>query len=348
MTTIEVTIAPMIVQPASPTGVYLKPPSSTSRSNDCHQRWPSTRRWAPAASIAVTSARRIAALFLGGNRHVIRHAAPERAVSSVDQGEERQREKGDHRDDDEHRQVRRDDHLVEPGLLERASVVRERQRRGRVLRRGRLTAYRQGDVGGDVRRQQRAIGHLVLGGEVGADLGEDRRQLGRVGGFRIAAAASAGDAGERLRVVLRGAKADRVDACARARKGGERFRTGGLATHVRAVGEEDDRRSPEPLVGDGLGRLDERVVDVRALRRLGRLGDGLGELFAVRRERPRASCRRARTRRRTRACPAFAPSRTLGPPPSHLRAARPSCCSRRRSAGRRLSRRLREARPRGR
>ena len=57
-TTSEATIPPTIVQPAIASAESLKPPSSTSVSNRCHQRWPPTVRCAVSASIAATSARR--------------------------------------------------------------------------------------------------------------------------------------------------------------------------------------------------------------------------------------------------------------------------------------------------
>ncbi len=52
-------MAPTIVQPAIASAESLNPPSSTSDSNRCHQRWPPTVRCAVSARIVATSARRM-------------------------------------------------------------------------------------------------------------------------------------------------------------------------------------------------------------------------------------------------------------------------------------------------
>ena len=198
--------------------------------------------------------------------------------------QERQREERDHRDDDEHGEVRRDDHGVEPGLLERASVVRESRAAGWCTSRRRLAADcdgrrwpgRSAEAASDRSPRTRC--------EIGADLGEDRRSSSA--GFAASAYAPPllpSDA----RRASPGRTAGDLQAdgdtreCSSRRE--PRAPPRGLPRSPTSVpvGEQDDGRAPEPLVGDVLGRLDERVVDVRAFGGLRRLGDGRGELFAV-------------------------------------------------------------------
>ena len=96
-----------------------------------------------------------AGLLLARDGHVLRHAAPERAVADVDRGEDRERDKREHRDHHEDHQPWRRDHLVDPGLLERA-LRREIELRSRVLRGRRREALdRDQDGRGDMGREQR-------------------------------------------------------------------------------------------------------------------------------------------------------------------------------------------------
>ena len=100
---------------------YLKPPSSTSRSNDCHQRCPSTRRWAPAASMAVTSARRMRPSSSVGTltycdmrclSERLRASTPAKSASARRAITETTMKTA---------RYGRDDHGVDPGAVERAS-----------------------------------------------------------------------------------------------------------------------------------------------------------------------------------------------------------------------------------
>ena len=84
---IEAKMPPTIVQPAIASAERLKPASSTSVSNRCHQRWPPTVRCAVSARIDGDLRTAQPRLFLARHRDVLRHAPPERAVADVDRRE---------------------------------------------------------------------------------------------------------------------------------------------------------------------------------------------------------------------------------------------------------------------